>query len=189
MSRKLDDFISKIKTTGIAHPHLFTVSIMPDGVGGVSSKNNILLDWASKDTDDICLMCSSTHLPDNTMMTTQSKTYGISPEMPYEKPSGTLSMSFYVLADFDVIKFFNHWILAVYDPTTGLFGFKNDYIAKISVTMESPELVKEYQVDYFECYPKTIQQITLNSQHEATPMVVNVDFVYTYSKEVKIREH
>lgn len=189
MSRKLEDFISKIKTTGVAHPNLYTVSILPSSIGGATSKNHALLGWSSKDTADICLMCNSAVLPDNSLMTTPSKSYGISPEVPYEKSSGTMTLSFYILADFDVVKFFNHWLKAIYDPETGYFGFKSDYISTISIIMESPELLKEYEIQCFECYPKSVSQIPLSSQHEPSAMVLSVDFTYTYWKEVNNAKH
>lgn len=189
MSRKLDDFISKIKTTGVAHPHLFTVTIHPSGVNGKTSNGHVLNEWSSADTNDIFLMCNSAQLPENSIMTTPMKTYGISPEMPYEKQSGSISLSFYVLADFDVLKFFNHWSKAVYNPDTGYFGFKDDYVATISIVMESPELVKEYELACYECYPKSVGAISLSSQHEAAPMILTVEFVYTSKKEIKINGH
>ena len=169
MSRKLNDFISKVKNTGVAHKHLYTVS--------TNLPNSLRDRWNIHEVDDFMLMCSNASLPDFSVLTSPIKTYGIAKEMPYEKSAITFTLGFYVLADFRIKHFFEDWQKSVFNPETGFFGFYNDYTTDIRIQMESPERVLEYDVTMIQCYPKTVQQIELSSSAEATAMSLSVEFV------------
>lgn len=169
MSRNLNDFVSKIKTTGIAHNHLYTLNM--------AIPKSLMDKWNIKEVDDFCMMCSGASLPEFSVLTSPIKTYGIAKEMPYEKSAISFTLNFYVLSDFRVKYFFEDWQKSVFNPDTGFFGFYNDYVSDIRIQMESPEKLLEYDITMIQCYPKAVHQIELNYASESTPMTLTVEFV------------
>jgi hypothetical protein len=117
----LSEFITEVKTRGLANPSKFMVTIaQPTGIGFNNASDSLRL---------MRLFCDQTQLPDQNISTAQLRTYGEVREMPYENLYGNVNFSFYCDSNYIVKNFFDTWIQSISDKETRLWNYYNNYIA------------------------------------------------------------
>lgn len=166
---KLSDFISYVKTKGLAKTSHFGVFFTPIG-SGTSSNSNI---------NSLLLLCSQANLPGINIATTPGRIYGETFEFGYEKNYSQVTMNFYVDSKFEVKKLFDSWAKEIYDPKTRTWGFYKDYTTTVDIFAHNMEHKVVYKVTLHEAYPKTIQDIQLDYMGTGL-MNLQVTFAYKY---------
>lgn len=164
---KLNEFISTIKTTGLAKTNRYTVFIQPP---------NELATYGF-DMQLIVMFCSDVQLPGITMSTIQNRTFGEFREVPYEKLYENITMTFYVDKTMKVKEFFDKWMEHVQDPNSRTFRYYRDYISQMEIVVEDSEDNVRYTVQLEECYPKSVANVSM-SYDSKNEMKLQVNMMY-----------
>ena len=166
----LSEFITEVKTRGLANPNKFMVTIsQPKGISFNNANDSLRL---------MRLFCDQTQLPDQNISTAQLRTYGEVREMPYENLYGNVNFGFYCDSNFIVKEFFDNWIQSISDPNTRHWNYYDNYIAPtIDIMMLNNEGRSVYLVSLYECYPKQMQAVTLDYAAQET-LKVNISMIY-----------
>jgi len=166
----LADFISEVKTRGLANPNKFKVNIAVPQSVFIGINDHKMLQ----------MFCDQAQLPDLNISTSQTRTYGEIREMPYENLYGNINMSFYVDSDYIVKDFFDKWIMSISDPITRHFNYYNDYISpNIDIIMMNNNQSAVYGVKLFECYPKQLQAVSLDyASKDIVKVSVSMNYKY-----------
>jgi hypothetical protein len=176
----LSDFISEVKTRGLANPSKFMVTIaQPRGISFNNASDSLRL---------MRLFCDQTQLPDQNISTAQLRTYGEVREMPYENLYGNVNFSFYCDSNYIVKNFFDTWIQSISDPDTRHWNYYENYIApNIDILMFNNDGRAVYGVKLFECYPKQMQAVTIDYAAKET-LKVNISMNYKYWRSSTISD-
>jgi hypothetical protein len=169
----LSEFISEVKTRGLANPNKFKVNIaVPKMMFGSSFYGG---EWKM-----LQMFCDQAQLPDLNISTSQTRIYGEVREMPYENLYGNINMSFYVDSDYIVKDYFDRWILSITDSTTRHMNYYEDYISPyIDIIMLNNNQSTVYGVKLFECYPKQMQAVSLDyASKEILKVSVSMNYKY-----------
>jgi len=175
----LADFISEVKTRGLASPNKFKVNIaLPQKF--TLDERDLRNGERNSNHRMIQMFCDQAQLPDLNISTSQTRTYGEVREMPYENLYGNINMSFYVDSDYIVKDFFDRWIMSISDPNTRHFNYYNDYISpNIDIIMMNNNQSAVYGVKLFECYPKQIQAVSVDyASKDIVKVSVSMNYKY-----------
>jgi hypothetical protein len=177
--RNLDKFTSLIKHNGIAHKHNFSTTFtMPKCLDSKYSINDI---------ESICTLTTTSPLKGTTIMSMQKRTgTPIAFELPYEKASSTFDISFLLINDYKTFNFFADWMGYIFNSSTGTWGIKENYQSEIEVINEDKSGNPKFKMIHYECWPKELSSVELDTNDSSTPIILTVTFVCTYSKRKPI---
>jgi hypothetical protein len=175
----LNQFIASIKSEGLMRNSRFAITFTPprsmQGAG------------AALDLRKILLYCDNVNLPGMTLETTQAKTFGEYREVPFNKLFDNVNMSFYVDNSMQVKKMFDSWMGAIQNPQTRSFNYYKDYTTNITIEVFDVADKSRYQVVLYQCYPKTINPITMDyADKEVMKMTVSMNYKYWISSSVTV---
>ena len=174
---------NKIKAAmqyGVAKPNLFVVNLFGPQINGLESSFGIE-----------GIRCVTAEIPATTVTTSEHSTYGVLRKYPsgVDNNGGQTTLSFMVDNSWEDISLIQLWQEMVYSPLTGdsekapIFNFKKDYIGRIEVMTLTRNGEITYKTELEECFPTSIQTIALDSTNVDTPLLVTVDFSFTYQKK------
>lgn len=168
---KLQDFISQVKTVGMARSNRFTVSFTPP--------DKINRRYSNTMVQNVLLFCDQVQVPGVNYSTIQNRTFGEFREVPYEKIYGSIEMSFFMDADMKVKTIFDDWIDLIQNKTTKTFEYYNDYTVNMQIDVEDVSDNSRYTITAYECYPKGISPIQLDYANKDI-MKMQVSMMYKY---------
>ena len=100
--------------------------------GGMSQGNVFRVEFPSlpgASAEEVNLLCTRVNIPGQQILT-YDKEIGIKSEkIGYRRAYEDVSMSFLLLNDYGIRKYFETWMNYVVDPNTYEIGYKNEYIA------------------------------------------------------------
>jgi hypothetical protein len=169
----LSNFISKVKTGGLARANRFGVLI--NAPFDPSFSDN----YADFTSRDLFMYCDNAQIPGLNFATTQARTYGEFREMPYEKLFDVVTLSFYVDNDMKVRRFWESWINKIQDPYSRHVNYYDNYVGTVIVYVYDVNNNNRYAVTLEQAYPKTIAAIQLDSQSRDM-MKISVTIQYKY---------
>jgi hypothetical protein len=176
----LSQFITEVKTGGIAKTNRYLITFEQPNI---FTANNEL-------KRKLAMFCSQTQLPGVNISTFQSRTFGETREIPYERLFDNVNFTFYVDKDMLIKTFFDSWINGIQDTRTRTFNYYKDYITDIEIRVYDKQDASIYSVKLFEAYPKTITPISLGyDQKDIMQIQVSMNYkywepsVYTNNKE------
>lgn len=175
----LADFISEVKTRGLASPNKFKVNIaLPQKF--TLDERDLRNGERNSNHRMVQMFCDQAQLPDLNISTSQSRTYGEVREVPYENLYGNINMSFYCDSNYIVKDFFDRWIMSISDPNTRHFNYYNDYISpNIDIIMMNNNQSAVYGVKLFECYPKQLQAVSVDyASKDIVKVSVSMNYKY-----------
>lgn len=175
MTSKLDEFISNVKTVGMARTNRFYVLMSPP------TDDN----WDTKRV--AMLFCDQVNLPGTNFATTPSRTFGEIRELPYDKTYDNLTMTFYVDRQMKVKSLFDNWLNKVRNPDTRTFNYYDEYTTPIWVFVQDLNDKTTYSMKLSECYPKTVSAVQLDNQTKDV-MKLSVTFQYRYWEAAPVSE-
>lgn len=171
----IQDFISQIKTRGLARTNRYEVVIpFPD------SETRGMVQVAN-------LFCDAVTLPGASVSTTPMKTFGESREMPYDKIYDNVTMSFYVDSGLEIKRTFEKWMEMIFNTNTRTIGYYNDYITNVEIYVRNVDGAVPYKVTLFEAYPKAINSIQLDTNNkEVMKMTLTLQYKYWTSTTIDV---
>ena len=172
-AKPIQQFVSQVKSGGIARTNRYAVVITPPVALQSGSLQNIML------------FCDQVQLPGANYSTVQNRTFGEFREVPYEKLYDSLSLSFYVDTDMKVKQLFDNWLNIISSPETRTYNYYNNYISKMVIEVQDINDKKKYQVTLEECYPKNIGTIQLDYASKDV-MKLTVQMQYKYWKATPV---
>ena len=169
----LDSFISNVTGKGISKANYFSAVItypramMSSGFTLPISQPNF------------SLQCDTASIPGISLITNDVAVYGEARQMPTQRLFSEMSFSFYADINLNIKRFFDSWMDFIINPTTRTCRYYEDYVTGMEVVVHDKNLNIRYKVNLFECYPKSIQDITLDYS-DTTPMKLRVSMMYKY---------
>jgi hypothetical protein len=160
------DFISEIKTIGLARTNRFTVSLTPPGSNPATIRR-------------VMLFCEVASLPGLNYATTQNRAFGELREVPYDKLFDNITLTFHVDKNMEVKKIFDNWMHMIQNPLTRTFNYYNQYTTDMVIEVQDLMDKTTYQMQMYEVYPKSISAINLDAEAKDT-MRLQVTFQYKY---------
>ena len=175
----LSSFISEVKTGALAKTSHYSINFTPPNIFFGTTLNS------SDKVRKLLLYCNSAQLPGINISTFQSRTFGETREMPYDKLYDNVSFSFYVDRDMYIKKFFDTWVDGIQNPTTRTFEYYDQYTTDIEIRIQDVAEKDTYIVKLFEAYPKTISPITIGyDQKEVMQLQVSMNYKYWQSQMI-----
>jgi hypothetical protein len=173
----LTEFIQTVKSDGLARSNRYMVVFNKPKSVYMGNENNIRT---------YCLFCDQTELPGLSYATTGIRTFGEVRETPYDKNSESINLSFYVDANLDVKHFFDKWVNSIMDVESRTWNYYDEYISpSMSITVLNKNEKSVYNVNLYECYPKSIAPITVSyGNNEVMKMTVNMQYKYWKSEQL-----
>jgi len=161
------DFISEIKTKGIARTNRFTVDLTPPKALGEEVKRMLLF-------------CEKANLPGINIATAQVRTYGELREMPYERLYDPIQLTFHVDRNMTVKSIFDNWMGYIVNPSDRTMGYYSNYVTPMTIRVQDLEDKTTYLVQLYEAYPKSVSTISLDAGNNNDTMRLDVTFNYKY---------
>lgn len=178
----LNQFIANIKSEGLMRNSRFAVTFSPP--------RSMQGGGAATDLRKVLLYCDNVNLPGITLETTQAKTFGEYREVPFNKLFDNINMSFYVDNSMHVKRLFDSWMGAIQNPQTRTFNYYRDYTTDITIDVFDVADKSRYQVVLYQCYPKTLNPITLDyGDKEVMKMTVSMNYKYWISSSVTMQKN
>ena len=173
----LNEFISKVKSTGLAKTNRYRVTIAtPALMTGFMNSGRL-----------ITLFCESTSLPGQVVATTEQRIMGETREFPYSKMFDNITLSFYIDNNFEVKGFFDNWLNSVSNTQNKITSYYKDYIAPTVLIEVLPmdSEVSTYSITLHEAYPKGISPIQLSADsRDIAKIGVSLNYKYYTTSHV-----
>ena len=173
----LNEFISKVKSTGLAKTNRYRVTIAtPSLMTGLMNSGRL-----------ITLFCESTSLPGQVVATTRQSIMGEAREFPYSKMFDNITLSFYIDNNFEVKGFFDNWLNSVSNTQNKITSYYKDYIAPTVLIEVLPmdSEVSTYSITLHEAYPKGISPIQLSADsRDIAKIGVSLNYKYYTTSHV-----
>ncbi len=173
----LDRFIAEVKQNAIARTNRYAVMMtLPYAV---------TYNGAFQTLEKALLFCDQVQLPGANFSTVQNRSFGEFREIPYEKLYEQVNMSFYVDSDMKIKDLFDSWHDGIYNPTSRTFNYYKNYVADMIIEVQNLDDESRFQVNLYECYPKTISPIQLDySSKDVMKMQVTMQYKYWTSTTI-----
>ena len=173
----LNEFISKVKSTGLAKTNRYRVTIATSALmTGFMNSGRL-----------ITLFCESTSLPGQVVATTEQRIMGETREFPYSKMFDNITLSFYIDNNFEVKGFFDNWLNSVSNTQNKITSYYKDYIAPTVLIEVLPmdSEVSTYSITLHEAYPKGISPIQLSADsRDIAKIGVSLNYKYYTTSHV-----
>lgn len=173
----LNEFISKVKSTGLAKTNRYRVTIATPALMPEFMNSGRL----------ITLFCESTSLPGQVVATTEQRIMGETREFPYSKMFDNITLSFYIDNNFEVKGFFDNWLNSVSNTQNKITSYYKDYIAPTVLIEVLPmdSEVSTYSITLHEAYPKGISPIQLSADsRDIAKIGVSLNYKYYTTSHV-----
>lgn len=173
----LNEFISKVKSTGLAKTNRYRVTIAtPALMTGFMNSGRL-----------ITLFCESTSLPGQVISTTEQRIMGETREFPYSKMFDNITLSFYIDNNFEVKAFFDNWLNYISNTQNKITYYYKDYIAPTVLIEVLPmdSEVSTYSITLHEAYPKATSSIQLSADSKDIAKIgVSLNYKYYTTSHV-----
>lgn len=173
----LNEFISKVKSTGLAKTNRYRATIAtPTLMTGFMNSGRL-----------ITLFCESTSLPGQVIATTEQRIMGETREFPYSKFYDNITLSFYIDNNFEVKGFFDNWLNSVSNTQNKITSYYKDYIAPTVLIEVLPmdSEISTYSITLHEAYPKGISPIQLSADsRDIAKIGVSLNYKYYTTSHV-----
>jgi hypothetical protein len=170
MTTTLNDFITQVKTVGMARTNRFNVVLTPPQALGRIGNEGL---------KSILLFCDQVQVPGLNLATIQNRTFGEFREVPYEKLYGDIQMSFYVDNNLAVKNLFDDWMALIQNPTSRTFEYYDNYITDMQIEIEDVANKLRHRTYVYEAYPKTIAPIQLDyASKEVMKLQITMQYKY-----------
>ncbi len=193
-----DQFISRLKSIGLAQPTRFRVIINPPQVnvgqvpvtiGGNPVLANLVRNAiggsiGGGDARVLALLCEATTMPGKQILTTERAVYGPTFRMPYGQIFAEWPATFNVDNMMYPKTLFEQWHDLIIDPNTFDVNFYKNYVTDIEIYQLDKRDVAIHGVKLYDAYPVTVNDLELNHGAQDSVHKLNVSFAYRYWKPI-----
>lgn len=175
---RLSDFISEVKTKGLARVNRFEVIINPPP--------NIATSYLN--FNKVSLMCEISNFPPLNLSVKPFKIFGPSYQRPITSEYGGdgMSMTFHVDKDMRVKRFFDDWMETVVNRNNFTVAYQRDYVTSISIRQLDEAENVTYEIDLLEAFPRSMTLMDLNQSAQNQTHRLNIIFAYRYWRRTDI---
>jgi len=190
----LNEILSGFRSgDGYARPSRYEIFIQPpNGVAG-EGRSELRNIWAlvmnQNSADDTVrrtsLRCSQVSFPGRTLDTQQdTNIYGPVRNIVQGFSFAELQAQFQLSTDLREKTFFETWQRIAFNPQTFDVGYYNSYIGGMQIWQLDENDRRKYGVELVECFPKSIEPVTLDYAAANQIETFGVSFAYRYWKNL-----
>jgi len=190
----LNEILSEFRSgDGYARPSRYEILIQPpngfSGEGRSELKNIWALIMGQNVADSTVrrtsLRCSQISFPGRTLETTEDRNIaGPSRQMVQGFSFAEMQAQFQLSTDLREKTFFETWQRLAFDPITFDIGYYNSYIGNIQIYQLDEQDRRQYGVELVECFPKSLEPVSLDYAAANTISTVGISFAYRYWKNL-----
>ena len=181
------EFVSRVKTDGLARQNRFFIQIAMPSLSGDSAE---LFSPSGENSRMLHAFCKSVSLQGVNVATIPHRDVGETFEVPYDRNFTPASFTFYMDRNMYIRKFFDDWVNAIQDPYSRQLGYYKDIVSPaISIfVLDKMDLVN-YMVILKDAFPKTIGALNLDqSNNEIMTFDVTIDY-HNYNTIIVPQSH
>ena len=190
----LNEILSQFRSgDGYARPSRYEILIQPpngfSGEGRSELKNIWALIMGQNEGDGTVrrtsLRCSQISFPGRTLDSQQdTNIYGPVRNIVQGFSFAELQAQFQLSTDLREKTFFETWQRLAFDPITFDIGYYNSYIGNIQIYQLDEQDRRQYGVELVECFPKSLEPVSLDYAAANTISTVGISFSYRYWKNL-----
>ena len=190
----LNEILSEFRSgDGYARPSRYEILIQPpngfSGEGRSELKNIWALIMGQNVADSTVrrtsLRCSQISFPGRTLDSQQdTNIYGPVRNIVQGFSFAEMQAQFQLSTDLREKTFFETWQRLAFDPITFDVGYYNSYIGNIQIYQLDEQDRRKYGVELVECFPKSVEPVTLDYAAANTISTVGIAFSYRYWKNL-----
>ena len=190
----LNEILSEFRSgDGYARPSRYEILIQPpngfSGEGRSELKNIWALIMGQNVADSTVrrtsLRCSQISFPGRTLETTEDRNIaGPSRQMVQGFSFAEMQAQFQLSTDLREKTFFETWQRLAFDPITFDIGYYNSYVGNIQIYQLDEQDRRQYGVELVECFPKSLEPVSLDYAAANTISTVGISFAYRYWKNL-----
>ena len=190
----LNEILSQFRSgDGYARPSRYEILIQPpngfSGEGRSELKNIWALIMGQNVADSTVrrtsLRCSQISFPGRTLETTEDRNIaGPSRQMVQGFSFAEMQAQFQLSTDLREKTFFETWQRLAYNTQTFDVGYYNSYVGGMQIYQLDEQDRRKYGVELVECFPKSIEPVTLDYAAGNTISTVGISFSYRYWKNL-----
>ena len=149
----INEMIQAINRSGVAYSNRYELMF---GIPSVFPTGN------PAELKNLTVRCDSVTVPGRGFSTTPYRFYGPARNMPYEPIySGEINISVILSADLRERKFFEDWMNFVCSRDNFKFGYYDDYITDLEITVFGKDEAPTHKFFVEEVYPKSIGDLQM----------------------------
>lgn len=174
----LTEFISQVKTQGLARANRFSVFIPFPIVSNVDARS-------------VLIMCDQVSLPGVNLTTVQQKFWGEVRDFPTEAVFENVTFSFYVDTNMGVKTMFEEWLATIRNPRTRAFNYYANYVTNIEINVHPINSDDDvvHQVTLYEAYPQTLNAVQLDyGSKEVMKYTVSMNYKWYETTQTTFQE-
>ena len=190
----LNEILSEFRSgDGYARPSRYEILIQPpngfSGEGRSELKNIWALIMGQNVADSTVrrtsLRCSQISFPGRTLDSQEDRNiYGPVRQIVQGFSFAEMQAQFQLSTDLREKTFFETWQRLAFDPITFDIGYYNSYIGNIQIYQLDEQDRRKYGVELVECFPKSIEPVSLDYAAANTISTVGISFSYRYWKNL-----
>jgi len=176
----LNNFISSVKTRGLARVNRFEVEIFPPTILAGSTEEARLTS----------LLCEISNFPPINLSVKPFKIFGPSYQRPITSEYGGdgISMTFHVDTDMILKRFFDDWIENIVRRDDFTVNYQSSYATNIKIKQINEEENVTYEIELLEAFPRSVTLMDLNNSSQNQTHRLNIIFAYRYWRRTDIPE-
>jgi hypothetical protein len=172
---EINEFISLIKTEGLARSSRFVVYITaPPGISSPNTKLRFL--------------CDSASLPGMNFLSNPVTSYGEQREVIYNRSFEPVNLEFMLDQDMAIKRFFDDWQALIIHPVSRVVNYYQNYVGTIEIYQldGSNNERNRYIARLHEAFPKSVAAISYNaSSKDVSKLSVSIEYKYWTPLEVQ----
>ena len=190
----LNEILSEFRSgDGYARPSRYEILIQPPngfkGGGRSEEKNLWALIMGQNEGDGTVrrtsLRCSQISFPGRTLDSQQdTNIYGPVRNIVQGFSFAELQAQFQLSTDLREKTFFETWQRLAFDPISFDVGYYNSYVGGIQIYQLDEQDRRKYGVELVECFPKSVEPVSLDYAAANTISTVGISFSYRYWKNL-----
>ena len=190
----LNEILSEFRSgDGYARPSRYEILIQPpngfSGEGRSELKNIWALIMGQNVADSTVrrtsLRCSQISFPGRTLDSQQdTNIYGPVRNIVQGFSFAEMQAQFQLSTDLREKTFFETWQRLAFDPITFDIGYYNSYVGNIQIYQLDEQDRRQYGVELVECFPKSLEPVSLDYAAANTISTVGISFSYRYWKNL-----
>lgn len=158
-STDLTEFLSTVKSKNLAKATHFRLDLdIPHGLFKDAPRGIDLLET----TRTISLFCYFAQFPPSNIQVSEIQTYGTPFWQPSVKLVDRMYIGMYLDQDFEIKKFFDAWIDAIFDKNTAHLRFRDDYSTTLTLHQLDAQFEPVYSVKLNDVFPTYIEPVSVH---------------------------
>ena len=182
----ISDFIGRLTSYGLLHPHQYVISFAGSGFDASLQGSSI---GAVQMNELLSDACESISFPGTSVASKETRIHGPLREIPYERLyTGDIQVTFRLDTNATIRKMFLDWQDFIINPKTHNLEYYDNYISSLEITQLSSNGNPIMTSRISEVYPKQVNELALgyadqNNYHKQSVSLGFKSFETTFTTE------